>query len=198
MSASAAAGTRSLRDPGFAGFTLLRVGFTVAPILFGLDKFFHVMIDWDKYLWSEVADVLPGSATQIMMAVGVVEILAGLTVAVAPLIGGLLVAGWLGVIIGDLVIVSAVGEGRYWDIALRDFGLMLGALTLVILSLRYGPIARRRAGQQDETAGRDRSGQPEAATTASTRDWGNGGQDGEHRQTPEFESVHQALHSRHS
>ncbi len=163
MSTAAAAPTRSLRDPGFAAFTLLRVGFTVAPLLFGLDKFFHVMVDWDKYLWSGVTNTLPGSATQIMMAVGVVEILAGLTVAVAPRIGGLLVAAWLGVIITDLVIVSIVGEDRWWDIALRDFGLMLGAIALVILSFRYGPIARRSG--QPEADRREGGRQPQPATT---------------------------------
>lgn len=163
--ASAATATHDLRDPGYGGFTLLRATFTLIPILAGLDKFFHLMVDWDIYLWSQVADVLPGSATQIMMAVGVVEIMAGLAVAAAPRIGGLLVASWLGVIITNLTIVGAIGQDSYWDIALRDFGLMVGALTLVVLSLRYGPMAWRRAGQSAAPTDRHRgpSQQPTSA-----------------------------------
>ncbi|MDP9022651.1 MAG: hypothetical protein M3N57_08125, partial [Actinomycetota bacterium] len=72
MASRSTVGAQDLRDPGFAAFTLLRVGFTVAPILFGLDKFFNLMVDWEKYLWQGVADTLPGTDTQIMMAVGVV------------------------------------------------------------------------------------------------------------------------------
>lgn len=141
---------RGLRDPGFLAFWLLRLTFTVAPIMFGLDKFFHFMVDWDVYLWEPVADFLPGTADQIMMAVGVVEIVAGLVVLVAPLIGGLLVAVWLGTIVTDLVLIGITGDaagvvGRvaYWDIALRDFGLMLGALSLAILSRKWGVFGLR-------------------------------------------------------
>ncbi len=105
---------------------LLRIAFTVAPILFGLDKFAEVMIsDWPKYLAPEFNDVIPGSATDAMYMVGVIEIVAGLAVAVVPRFGGLLVAGWLGGIIVSLLLV-----GGYADIALRDFGLLIGALAL--------------------------------------------------------------------
>jgi hypothetical protein len=114
------------RDPAAQAFTLLRGAFTVAPIAFGLDKFAGVMIsDWPKYLASEFNDIIPGSAQTAMYMVGGVEILAGLVVALSPRFGGLLVAGWLGGIIVSLLLV-----GGYADIALRDFGLLVGALAL--------------------------------------------------------------------
>ena len=114
------------RDPAAQAFLLLRIAFTVAPILFGIDKFANVLTsDWTRYLATEFNDLIPGSAADAMHIVGVVEIAAGLTVAVAPRFGGLLVAAWLGGIIVNLLLV-----GGYGDIALRDFGLMLGALTL--------------------------------------------------------------------
>jgi hypothetical protein len=120
-------------DPAAQAFMLLRIAFTVAPILFGLDKFFGFMInDWPQYLAPEFNDVIPGSAQDAMYIVGAVEIVAGLVVAVTPRFGGLLVAGWLGGIIVSLLLV-----GGYADIALRDFGLLLAALTLVRLASTY-------------------------------------------------------------
>jgi hypothetical protein len=120
-------------DPAAQAFTLLRITFTVAPILFGLDKFAEVMIDdWPKYLATEFNDIIPGSAQDAMYIVGAVEIVAGLVVLVSPRFGGLLVAGWLGGIIVSLLLV-----GGYGDIALRDFGLLLGALTLFRLSSAF-------------------------------------------------------------
>jgi hypothetical protein len=120
-------------DPAAQAFMLLRVAFTVAPILFGLDKFAEVMInDWPKYLATEFNDILPGSAQDAMYIVGAVEIAAGLVVAVVPRFGGLLVAGWLAGIIVSLLLV-----GGYGDIALRDFGLLLGALTLARLATAF-------------------------------------------------------------
>jgi hypothetical protein len=127
-------------DPTLQAFALLRTGFTVAPILFGLDKFFNLMTDWPQYLAPFVADITPGTAQQFMYAVGVIEIIAGLVVAVRPLWGGYLVAAWLAGIIVNLLIL-----GDYYDIALRDFGLLIGALAL----------ARLAAGQATE---RTRSG----------------------------------------
>jgi hypothetical protein len=125
---------RALRgDPVAQSFMLLRIAFTVAPILFGLDKFAGVLTDdWTRYLAPAFNDIIPGSAGDAMHIVGVVEILAGLTVAVMPRFGGLLVAGWLGGIIVNLLIV-----GGYGDIALRDFGLLLGALTLARLATAF-------------------------------------------------------------
>jgi hypothetical protein len=114
------------RDPVAQAFLLLRIGFTVAPILFGLDKFANVLTDdWTRYLATQFNDLIPGNASDAMHIVGVVEVVAGLSVAVAPRFGGILVAGWLGGIIVNLLLV-----GGYGDIALRDFGLLLGALTL--------------------------------------------------------------------
>jgi hypothetical protein len=118
------------RDPAAQAFLLLRVAFTVAPILFGIDKFANVLTDdWTRYLAVEFNDIIPGSATDAMYMVGVIEIVAGLTVLLAPRFGGLLVAAWLGGIIVSLLLV-----GGYGDIALRDFGLLLGALTLARLA----------------------------------------------------------------
>lgn len=120
-------------DPSAQAFMLLRIAFTVAPILFGLDKFAEVMIDnWPKYLATEFNDIIPGSAQDAMYIVGAVEVVAGLTVLVSPRFGGLLVAGWLGGIIVSLLLV-----GGYADIALRDFGLLLGALTLARLAAAF-------------------------------------------------------------
>ena len=120
-------------DPATQAFMLLRVAFTVAPILFGLDKFAEVMIsDWPKYLAPEFNDIIPGSAQDAMYIVGAVEIAAGLVVAFSPRFGGLLVAAWLGGIIVSLLLV-----GGYADIALRDFGLLVGALSLSRLATAF-------------------------------------------------------------
>jgi hypothetical protein len=125
--------TERLRiDPAFQAFWLLRIGFTVAPILFGVDKFAEVLTSWDRYLAPWVNDLVPGSAHQAMYGVGVVEIVAGLAVLVAPRFGGYLVAAWL---LG--IIVNLVSIGGYGDIALRDFGLLLAALTLARLSTAF-------------------------------------------------------------
>ena len=114
------------RDPATQAYVLLRIAFIVAPILFGIDKFANVLTDdWTRYLATQFNDIIPGSAADAMHFVGVVEILAGLVVLVSPRFGGLLVAGWLAGIILDLLI-----KGGYGDIALRDFGLMIGALAL--------------------------------------------------------------------
>jgi hypothetical protein len=130
------------RDPAAQAFLLLRIVFTVAPILFGLDKFAEVLTDdWTKYLATEFNDLIPGSASDAMHIVGIVEIAAGLVVAVTPRFGGLLVAAWLGGIIVNLLLV-----GGYGDIALRDFGLLAGAVALSLLSAapvdRNAPVAR--------------------------------------------------------
>jgi hypothetical protein len=120
-----------LREDAVAqAFTLLRIGFFVLPVLMGIDKFAEVLNDnWPAYLASEYNDIIPGSGEDAMYAVGVVEILAGFIVLAVPRFGGLLVAAWLGGIILSLVLV-----GGYGDIALRDVGLLLGALTLFRLA----------------------------------------------------------------
>jgi uncharacterized membrane protein YphA (DoxX/SURF4 family) len=110
-------------------FLLLRTVFTIAPIAFGLDKFFDLLTDWEQYLAPWVNDLVPGSAHQAMLAVGVVEILAGVLVVVRPAIGAYVVAAWL---LG--IIVNLLSLGDYYDIALRDFGLLVGALALARLA----------------------------------------------------------------
>jgi uncharacterized membrane protein YphA (DoxX/SURF4 family) len=116
-----------LGNPVYQAYLLLRAAFTAAPILFGLDKFFNWMVDWPDYLAPWVNDIVPGSGQDFMYLVGVVEIAAGVLVAVAPRIGAYVVAAWLAGIIVNLLTVD---PPAYYDIALRDFGLMLGALTL--------------------------------------------------------------------
>lgn len=113
---------------------MLRIVFTVAPVLFGLDKFFGVLIDWEQYLAPQVNDLIPGTANQAMLVVGVVEIAAGILVAVLPRIGGYVVAAWLGGIIVNLLLI-----GDYYDVALRDFGLLVGALALARLAAAFAP-----------------------------------------------------------
>ena len=119
----------NLKDPTYQAFWLLRIGFVVAPILFGLDKFFHILVDWDRYLAPELADLFNAQAHTLMYAVGAIEIVAGLVVAFRPRFGGYLVAAWLAGIITNLLLI-----GDYYDIALRDFGLLLAALTLARLA----------------------------------------------------------------
>jgi uncharacterized membrane protein YphA (DoxX/SURF4 family) len=120
------------RDPRYQAFALMRLAFTVAPIAFGLDKFFNVMVDWPTYLAPWINDVVPGTGQELMYFVGATEILAGLIVALKPRYGGYVVAGWLAGIIINLLSYSG-----YYDIALRDFGLMLAALTLARLASVY-------------------------------------------------------------
>jgi uncharacterized membrane protein YphA (DoxX/SURF4 family) len=129
--------TADRSDPRYQAFALLRLAFTVAPIAFGLDKFFNVMVDWPTYLAPWIDDIAPGTAQQFMYVVGVTEIVAGLAVALKPRYGAYVVAAWLGGIILNLLTASG-----FYDIALRDFGLMLGALTLARLASVYDPPLR--------------------------------------------------------
>jgi uncharacterized membrane protein YphA (DoxX/SURF4 family) len=124
-------------DPAYQAFMLLRIAFTVAPILFGLDKFFNVMVDWEQYLAPWINDLSPLSATHTMYVVGVIEIVAGLAVAIKPRYAAYIVAAWLAGIIINLLTYSG-----YYDIALRDFGLLVGALALGRLAGRYDPPGR--------------------------------------------------------
>jgi hypothetical protein len=124
----------AVRDhPAYQAYLILRTGFVVAPILFGLDKFTNLLTDWTTYLAPSIDRMIPGSATSAMLAVGVVEIVAGLVVAVRPKVGGYLVAAWLAGIIGNLLLL-----GDRYDVALRDFGLLLGALALARLATAFG------------------------------------------------------------
>ena len=110
-------------------FLILRFGFTVAPILAGLDKFFDILVDWDKYLSPMANNVLGGHGHQFMMVVGVVEIIAGIGVALKPKVFAYIVAIWL-----LLIILNLLSIPGYYDIALRDLGLLLAALALGRLS----------------------------------------------------------------
>ena len=120
------------REAGYQAFVMLRVVFAIAPIAFGLDKFFNVLTDWPQYLAGWVDDLMPGSAQDFMYAVGAIEIVAGVLVAVRPRYGAPVVVLWLAGIIFTLV----TGPG-YYDVALRDFGLLLGAATLARLAFAY-------------------------------------------------------------
>jgi hypothetical protein len=127
--------TTPTRDnPAYQAYLTLRAGFVVAPILFGLDKFTNLLTDWTAYLAPAIDRLVPGSPTGAMLAVGVVEIVAGLVVAVRPKVGGYLVAAWLAGIITNLLLL-----GDHYDVALRDFGLLLAALALARLATAFQP-----------------------------------------------------------
>ena len=121
-------------DPARQAFLLLRTVFTVAPIVFGLDKFANVLTDWPTYLAPWIDGIVPGTAQQAMYVVGVVEVVAGVVVAVIPRFGGWLVAAWLFGIIVNLLTFPG-----FYDIALRDFGLLVAALALARLATVYAP-----------------------------------------------------------
>lgn len=128
------------RDARYQAFALLRIAFTFAPIAFGLDKFFNVMVEWPTYLAPWINDVAPGSGQDFMYLVGAIEIVAGVAVALKPRYGAYLVAGWLAGIVLNLLTASG-----FYDIALRDFGLLLAALTLARLASVYdSPMHRGR------------------------------------------------------
>jgi len=124
-----------LRNPAYHGYLLLRTGFVVAPILAGIDKFFNWMVYWPKYLAPWLDRIMPGNAEQFMYFVGAVEILAGLLVLLSPRWGSLILAAWLGGIVINLL---SAHPPQYYDIALRDFGLMLAALVLNRLATAFG------------------------------------------------------------
>src|SRR5438105_2702676 len=127
-----AATTVRVSSPSYQAYQILHFAFTVAPIVAGLDKFFHFLVNWDMYLAPAIARLSPIGAHELMLIVGVVEIAAGLSVAFRPRIGAYVVAAWLLGIIVNLLLIPG-----YYDVALRDFGLMLGALALGKLSQEY-------------------------------------------------------------
>jgi hypothetical protein len=124
--------TEGVRTPGFQAYRLLHWAFVAAPVIAGADKFFDVLTQWEKYLAAPFLNLSPLSAPKTMDVVGVVEIVAGLIVALRPRIGAYVVAAWLAGIIVNLLLV-----GSYYDVALRDFGLFLAALALAKLSVTY-------------------------------------------------------------
>jgi hypothetical protein len=120
--------------PAYQAYLVLRAGFVVAPILFGLDKVTNLLTDWTTYLAPAIDRLVPGSAAGAMLAVGLVEVAAGLVVAVRPKVGGYLVAAWLAGIIANLLLL-----GSHYDVALRDLGLLLAALALARLATAFQP-----------------------------------------------------------
>jgi len=121
--------------PAYQAYLILYAGFVALPIIAGLDKFFHLLVNWDLYLTPLVTQILPITAHTFMLVVGVIEIVAGVLVAIQPRIGAYVVALWLWGIIVNLLLVPG-----FYDIALRDFGLSLGALALARLSHEFGGV----------------------------------------------------------
>jgi uncharacterized membrane protein YphA (DoxX/SURF4 family) len=121
-------------DARYQSYMLLRLAFTVAPIAFGIDKFFNVLVHWPKYLAPWIDNIMPGTGQQFMYFVGGIEIVAGIAVLLKPRYGAYLVAGWLAGIVINLLSYSG-----FYDIALRDFGLLIGALTLARLATAFSP-----------------------------------------------------------
>jgi len=118
--------------PSYQAYQILRLGFTIAPIAMGIDKFFNLLVDWDKYLPPFVNNLTGGRGRGLMLLVGVIEIIAGLGVWFKPKIFAYVVAAWLFLIIANLLAIPG-----YFDVALRDFGLMLGAIALGRLSNEF-------------------------------------------------------------
>jgi len=118
--------------PSRQAFQILRLGFTVAPIVAGLDKFFHLLVNWDQYLPAVVNNAIGGHGHQFMLVVGVIEIVAGLGVAFKPRLFAYVVSAWLLLIVVNLLMIPG-----YFDVALRDFGLSLAALALARLSQEF-------------------------------------------------------------
>lgn len=131
--ATSRASTSSAR-PAYQSYLLLHIGYAALPIIAGFDKFFHLLVNWDRYLAPLATQILPVTAHAFMLAVGVIEIAAGLLVVVRPRIGGIVVALWLWGIIGNLLLIPG-----FFDVALRDFGLSVGALALARLSQEFNP-----------------------------------------------------------
>jgi hypothetical protein len=123
--------SRSMKDPGYQAYQILHIGFTAAPILFGLDKFLNLMVSWDMYLAPWMVRIV-GNAHHFIYLIGVIEIVAGIVVAIRPRWGAYIVALWL---LG--IILNLLTYPGFYDVALRDFGLLLGALALARLSKVY-------------------------------------------------------------
>jgi uncharacterized membrane protein YphA (DoxX/SURF4 family) len=131
---------RAASDPAYGAFLLLRIGFTALPILMGLDKFTNFLVDWEIYLAPWIIDLSPLSANGTMLVVGVIEIVAGIAVAIKPRYASYVVAAWLAGIIFNLLTYPG-----FYDVALRDFGLLVAALTLGRLASVYDPAWGRGA-----------------------------------------------------
>ena len=119
--------------PAYQAYQILRLGFTVAPIVAGLDKFFNLLVNWEQYLPPFANRLTGGHGHELMLAVGVIEIIAGLGVALMPRVFAYVVSAWLLLIVANLLMIPG-----YFDVALRDFGLAIGALALARLSQEFG------------------------------------------------------------
>src|SRR3954454_12662842 len=137
VGAPSAARAHNAHDPAYQAFRILHVGFTVAPILAGADKFFHLLVNWDNYLAPVVNRALGGHGHEFMLVAGVIEIVAGIGVALRPRLFAYIVAAWLLGIILNLLLIPPSNPFPHYDIALRDLGLCLGALALARLSERF-------------------------------------------------------------
>ena len=137
----------STSTPTYAAYRILHIGFTALPVLAGLDKFFHLLVNWDMYLAPRLASLSPIGGHSLMLLVGGIEILAGLLVALKPRFGSYVVAAWLWGIIVNLLLIPG-----FYDVALRDFGLSLGALALGQLSRNYDPVKAKEAYGLKRTA----------------------------------------------
>jgi hypothetical protein len=128
------------RNPTFQAYQILHWGFVAAPVIAGADKFLHLLTNWDQYLAPALARLSPFGVHGTMLVVGVIEMVAGLVVALKPRIGAYVVAAWLVGIIIDLLLL-----GSFFDVALRDFGLFFAAVALGRLSAVYdgGPLFKR-------------------------------------------------------
>ena len=131
-SAGVAVSDGAAAQTGYQAYKILHLGFTVLPIVMGLDKFFHVLVDWNIYLPAFVNSLTGGYGHELMYLVGVIEIVAGLGVWFKPKIFAYVVAAWLLLIIANLLMIPG-----YFDVALRDFGLLLGAVALGRLSQKF-------------------------------------------------------------
>lgn len=131
-------GPRLRQEPAYAAFWLLRAGFVVLPVVMGIDKFANVLTDWPRYLAPWIADLAPFSAQTAMYVVGVVEIVAGVLIALRPRYAAWVVAAWLAGIILNLLTYSG-----FYDVALRDVGLLVAAVALALLSITYDPAPGR-------------------------------------------------------
>lgn len=134
LSPAGAPTSRVRRDETYQAYAVLRTAFTVAPIVFGLDKFTNLLVQWDRYLAPVLSDPLPVTPHQAMYAVGVIEVVAGIVVLLHPRLGAVVVAAWLAGIIVNLLLVPG-----FYDVALRDFGLLLAAVALQRLATRFDP-----------------------------------------------------------
>jgi uncharacterized membrane protein YphA (DoxX/SURF4 family) len=119
-------------DARYQAYTMLRIGFAALPIVMGVDKFFNALTQWPQYLADWIDNIVPGTAQQFMYVVGGIEIAAGLLVALRPRLGAYVVAAWLAGII-----INLVSYGEWYDVAVRDGGLMLGAIALGRLASVY-------------------------------------------------------------